>query len=65
MAAADPSDKGQDRHVSSFHRIGTMAVSTACGRCNRPVIGVAIREMLGWCSVECKACGHSAIVRPG
>lgn len=64
MAAADPSDKGQNRHSSSFPKNGKMAASAVCGRCDRPVVGVVIREMPGWYSVECKSCGHSAIVRP-
>ena len=43
-------------------RIRKMAVQTECNRCQRPVVGVMIREMPGWCSVECKSCGHSASV---
>lgn len=44
-------------------RIRKMAVLTECGRCRQPVVGVTVREMPGWCSVECKSCGNSATVR--
>jgi len=56
-------DASKSRHSSSYHKSGKMAVPTTCSRCQQPVVGVTIREMPGWCSIECKSCGHSSSLR--
>ncbi len=64
MGTADFNDRLPNNRLPASGQIRTgrirkMAVLTECDRCQRPVVGVTIREMPGWCSVECKSCGHS------
>jgi hypothetical protein len=63
MGTDDSNNSPLNRDSSSKPRIGRMAVLTACGCCAQPVVGVTIRELPGWCSVECKSCGHSSSLR--
>lgn len=65
MGAAEFNDRPPNNRLPPGGQIRTgrirkMAVPTECGRCRQPVVGVLIRDLPGWCSVECKSCGHSA-----
>jgi hypothetical protein len=63
MGTDDFSNLLQNRDSYPGRMSGKIAVLMACGRCSQPVVGVTIREMPGWCSVECKSCGHSSSLR--
>jgi hypothetical protein len=60
MGAANRRNTQQDKHARSCQRSGKMAVVTRCGCCDRPVVGVIVRERPGQYCIECKGCGYSA-----
>ena len=61
MGSINRHDGKQDKYAESCHRSGKMGVLTRCGACNRPVVGVVVREQPGKYCIECKTCGYSAM----
>lgn len=62
MGARNHKNSKQHKYAASCRRVGKMALLTRCGGCDRPVVGVVLQKSANY-SMECKACGFSAVSR--
>jgi len=60
MGAGNRKNSKQHKNAASCRRVGRMGVLTRCAGCDRPVLGVIVQQSERY-SMECKACGFSAI----